>query len=106
MAFKRALWVPGFPEREDAVGSGTRTNNAYGQVNLGVAGRPLMVELVSDRPLWVFRGAAAPVNTATSFYLIANTPTQMEVGSGENMFVRRAAGNQTVNYSVRVWVRE
>ena len=105
MAFKRALWVGGFPEREDAVGSGTISNNNQTTVRLP-NDRPLMVEIVVTRPTWVARAAAAPPNDASSFYLVQNTPMRLEVGTGENLYLRRVSGSQSITYSTRTWIRE
>ena len=108
MQFKNALWVLGFPESEDGIVSGALATAANIEIdNLpDNSAKAMMLEVVASRATWVFRGTAAPVDTAASIYLPANLPTRMELRRDALLFLTRLQTTGSTIYTVRAWQRE
>ena len=110
MAFRNALWVPGFPEREDAVESGTLTTDDWFELR-PVTATAEFIRIIANGQLWIDRSRGVPprigppLNEGSSYLLIQNVDPVLEKPARFAMWVRRRYSSAPVAWSIRRWSR-
>ena len=110
MPFRNAINVPGFPNREDAVESGTLTTDDWFELR-PVTATAEFIRITATGQLWIDRSRGVqprlgpPLNEGSSHLLIQNVDLVLEKPARSIMWVRRRYSSAPVTWSIRRWSR-